>query len=99
LYDQGLERRFWDNCPAYRQRFLACCWEAVESAKKNAMALLQRLVRDNLREHEGPFRSTLSNESDDWATETRRQWNTPPEYAEARAARKNLGLVGCEAER
>lgn len=96
LYEQGLVMEYWDNCEAYRQRFLACCWQAVTSAKRSAMGLLQRLVRDNLREHAGAWRSTLSNDADEWATETRRQWNTPAEYAEARAARRNLGLVGCE---
>lgn len=96
LYEQGLLLEYWGNCEAYRQRFLACCWQAVTSAKKSAMGLLQRLVRDNLRDHADGWRSTLSNDSDSWATETRRQWNTPPEYAAARAARRNLGLVGGE---
>lgn len=96
LYEQGLQLEWWGNCEAYRQRFLACCWQAVTSAKRSAMGLLQRLVKDNLRDHADGWRSTLSNDADEWATETRRQWNTPAEYTEARAARRNLGLVGCE---
>jgi len=99
LYEQGLVLEWWGNCEAYRQRFLACCWQSVASAKRSAMGLLQRLVRDNLCDHADGWRSTLSNDADGWATETRRMWNTPPEYAEARAARINLGLVGSDAEK
>lgn len=103
LWDQAIERRYWGDCPAYRQRFLACCWQAVTSGK-SAMGLLQSLCREHLGEDQsrrdgGEYAETvysLSNEADDWATETRRLWNTPREYADAPRAPRHAFVTAEE---
>lgn len=88
LYFAGVEAGFWDDCEVYHQTFLACCWAAFRCAKSSAVGLLKGYVRWNLRDRSSDNdtdrkKYRLANEDDHWATETRRQWNTPREYLEA----------------
>lgn len=103
LWTEAIARGFWGDSQAYRQRFLACCWQAVASARTSAMGLLQTLCRTHLgedqsRRESGEYsetRYTLSEAADQWASATRRQWNTPREYREARRAPR-VEYVGVE---
>lgn len=93
LYDEAVAHpdRYWGDCDAHRLRYLACCWQAVESHDRSAMGMLQSLCRrhltDDQRQREsGAYeegRHTLTEASYAWAEEVRRQWNTPREYLEA----------------
>jgi len=83
LYWSGVEAGWWEDCEAYRQQFLACCWQAVASADSSPMGLLNLLVRRFLREAaDGEQRRGLTNEADDWASETRRAWSRQRAEAE-----------------
>jgi hypothetical protein len=76
LYFAGIEAGYWQDCEAFRIRFLACCWQAVESSASSPMGLLIHMVRRNLRDRTETDRDGwLTGEADDWAAETRRYWN------------------------
>lgn len=85
LYFAGEEAGFWSDCEAYRVRFLACCAAAVRCATTSAFGLAKGYVRANLRDRSTDTdverrKHRLSQEDEDWARETRRLWNRPPEY-------------------
>lgn len=86
LYWAGIEAGYWQDCEAFRVRFLACCWQAVESAASSPMGLLNHLVRRNLRDRSESERDGwITQDADDWAADTRRWWNRERARREAEA--------------
>jgi len=101
LYFAGIEAGFWQNSDQHRIRFLACAWQAVESAETSAMGLLTDLVKVHLGGKPRPAwlkGDGLSDAADDWAAETRRIWSKPREYLDApRASRYEfVGADACD---
>lgn len=77
LYYAGIEASWWTDRAVYRQRFVACCYQAVRDSTINPMALLHTLVKRHLSDKPREERAGgdgLSDEADDWATATRRAW-------------------------
>lgn len=86
LYFAGIEAGYWQDCEAFRIRFLACCWQAVESSASSPMGLLTHMVRRNLRDRtDGDRDGWLTQDADDWAADTRRCWNRERARREAEA--------------
>ena len=76
LYFAGIESGWWQDCEAFRVRFLACCWQAVESAKSSPMGLLNHMVRKNLCDRDAGDRDGwITEAADDWAAATRKAWH------------------------
>lgn len=76
LYWAGVESGWWQDCEAFRVRFLACCWQAVSSAKSSPMGLLNHLVRKNLCDRAAGERDGwITDAADDWAAATRKMWH------------------------
>ena len=88
LYWAGVGCRWWGDCEAFRQRFLACCCEAASRAQTSPLGLLNGWVRANMRDRSSDTpdqakRYVITAAADDWACRTRAYWRRP---AECRAA-------------
>lgn len=78
LYWAAVEAGWWQDCESFRVRFLSCCWQAVESAKKSPMGLLVHMAKRNMRDRDGSDQedrdSWITGAAEQWAVETRRLW-------------------------
>jgi hypothetical protein len=97
LYFAGVEAKFWADSEQLRIRFLACCWQAVQSATGSCMGLLTDLVKVHLGGKPRPEwlkGDGLSDPAEDWACATRREWHQSRVAREWRQSAEIGEMVG-----